>query len=135
MTPNQALKKVMEGLTKDVRVGLPWKLLYGDDLVSMAECIEELKEKVTRWREYMEAKGLRMNTGKTNVMVSGKNKGHVEMFGKLPCTVCGKGTVSNSRSTRGAQKLRAHWPGSRTHLCARCVKDQRTRRTMMQMYA
>ena len=45
-------------------------------LVLMAKCIEELKEKVTRWKECMVAKGLSMNTGKTKVMVSGKNKSH-----------------------------------------------------------
>ena len=27
---------VMEALTQDVRVGLPWELLYADDLVLMA---------------------------------------------------------------------------------------------------
>ena len=52
----------------------------------------------------MEAKGLRMNTGKTKVMVSGKNKGHVEKFGKLPCTVCGKGTGSNSIRCTGCHE-------------------------------
>ena len=64
---------VMEALTQDVREGLPWELLYADDLVLMAESIEELKGKVLRWKECMEAKGLKMNVGKTKVMVSGKN--------------------------------------------------------------
>ena len=59
---------VMEALTQEVREGLPWELLYADDLVLMAESIEELKEKVMRWKECMEAKGLKMNTGiKTKV--------------------------------------------------------------------
>ena len=42
----------------------------------------------------MEAKGLKMNIGKTKVMVSGKNCGDVERLGKWPCTVCGKGVGS-----------------------------------------
>ena len=46
---------VMEALTQDVRKGLPWELLYADDLVLMAESIEELKGKVVRWKECMEA--------------------------------------------------------------------------------
>ena len=87
---------VMEALTQDVREGLPWELLYADDLVLMAESIEELKGKVLRWKECMEAKGLKMNIGKTKVMVSGKNCGDVERLGKWPCTVCGKGVGSNS---------------------------------------
>ena len=60
---------VMEALTQDIREGLPWELLYADDLVLMAESIEELKWKVLRWKECMEAKGLKMNIGKTKVMV------------------------------------------------------------------
>ena len=73
---------VMEALTQDVREGLPWELLYADDLVLMAESIEELKGKVLRWKECMEAKGLKMNIGKTKVMVSGTNCGDVERMGK-----------------------------------------------------
>ena len=62
----------------------------------MAESIEELKWKVLRWKECMEAKGLKMNIGKTKVMVSGKNCGDVERLGKWSCTVCGKGVESNA---------------------------------------
>ena len=62
----------------------------------MAESIEELKGKVLWWKECMEVIWLKMNTGKTKVMVSGKNCGDVERLGKWPCTVCGKGVGSNS---------------------------------------
>ena len=92
---------VMEALTQDVREGLPWELLYAGDLVLMAESIEELKGKVLRWKQYMEAKGLKVNIGKTKVKVSGKNCGDVERLETLPCTVCGKGVGSISiRCTR-----------------------------------
>ena len=37
----------------------------------------------------MEAKGLKLNIGKTKVMVSGKNCG--ERMEKWPCTACRKG--------------------------------------------
>ena len=60
---------VMEALTQDVRESLPRELLYADDLVLMTESIEELKGKVLRWKECMEAKALKMNIGKTKVMV------------------------------------------------------------------
>ena len=56
----------------------------------MAESIEELKEKVLQWKECMEVKQLKMNIGKTKVMVSGMNCGAIEKMGKWPCTVCGK---------------------------------------------
>ena len=64
---------VMEVLMQDVREGLLWELLYADNLVLMAESIEELKWKVLWWKECMQAKGLKMNIGKTKVMVSGTN--------------------------------------------------------------
>ncbi len=40
------------------------ELLYADDLVLMANSMEELIETVKRWRAGLEEKGLRMNLGK-----------------------------------------------------------------------
>ena len=79
-----------------MREGLPWELLYADDLVLMAESVEDLKEKVLRWKECMEVKGLKVNLVKTKVMVSGKNCGAIEKMGEWSCTVCGKGVGDNS---------------------------------------
>ena len=58
---------VFEALSRQFRVGLPYKLLYADDLVVMAESKELLLEKLM-WKENMESKGLRVNMGKTKVM-------------------------------------------------------------------
>ena len=44
------------------------ELLYVNDLVLIAETKELLLEKVENWKKMMEKKGLRVNTGKTNVM-------------------------------------------------------------------
>ena len=52
---------VMEVITKELRIGLPWKLLYADDLILMAESETELREKIVKWKAGMEAKGLKMN--------------------------------------------------------------------------
>ena len=49
---------VMEAVTREVREGLPWELLYADDLVLVAESWEELKEKLIKWKSAMEKKGL-----------------------------------------------------------------------------
>jgi len=43
-------------------------LLYADDFVLMAESEELLMEKLRKWKKGMEAKGLRVNAGKTKVM-------------------------------------------------------------------
>ena len=42
---------VMEAVTHSVREGLPWEMLYTDDLVLVGKCEEELKEKLRKWNE------------------------------------------------------------------------------------
>ena len=37
---------VMEAVTHSVREGLPWEMLYANDLVLVGKCEEELKEKL-----------------------------------------------------------------------------------------
>lgn len=87
---------VLEALSREFRTGLPWELLYADDLVLIAESIEELESKFEKWKSGMEEKGLRVNSGKTKVMIS--HLGHVlqNKSGKFPCGVCQKGVGSNS---------------------------------------
>ena len=36
---------VIEALSKDLRTGLPWEILYADDLVLIAESVKELETK------------------------------------------------------------------------------------------
>ena len=51
---------------------------------------------MNKWKEYMEAKGLKVNIGKTKVMVSGQTCGEVEGTGTWPCAVYRKGVGVNS---------------------------------------
>ena len=37
---------VLEALSRELRRGLPWELLYADDLVVMADSMEELSVKL-----------------------------------------------------------------------------------------
>ena len=55
---------VMEAVTHNVREGLPWEMLYADDLVLVGKCEEELKEKLRKWNECLKDKGLRINEEK-----------------------------------------------------------------------
>ena len=87
---------VLEALSSVFREGLPWELLYADDLVVMAESEEELLERVRTWKEGMEAKGLRVNMGKTKIMKCHDKSGQMEDSGKFPCGVCRKGVGNNS---------------------------------------
>ena len=56
---------VMQAVTKKAAKGLPWELLYADDLVLIADSEEELKRKLTTWKDEMEKKSLKVNIGKT----------------------------------------------------------------------
>ncbi len=40
----------LEALSREFRTGCPWELLYADDLVLIAESLEELVEKIKLWK-------------------------------------------------------------------------------------
>ena len=69
-------------------------LFYADDLVVIAESMEELAMKLEKWRKGMESKDLRMNTKKTKVMICGYDEGPVLKSDKWPCRGVGKELVA-----------------------------------------
>jgi len=87
---------VMEALSREFKEGVPWELFYADDLVLIAETEELLLEKFKRWKVGIEAKGLRVNMGKTKVMKCQVGLGQVEDTGKYPCGVCKSGVGANA---------------------------------------
>ena len=62
---------VLEALSHQFRTGVPWELLYADDLAVMADSLKECIARLKVWKEGMECKGLRVNMKKTKLMVSG----------------------------------------------------------------
>ena len=58
---------VLEALSRECRNGLPWELLYADDLMIAAETLEDLERRYAAWKDSIEGKGLRVNTGKTKI--------------------------------------------------------------------
>ena len=96
---------VLEALSCEFRTGTPWELLYSDDLVISAETEEGLKMKLNKWKTEMEAKGVRVNLGKTKIMVSGVNLQTLKDSGKYACSVCRKDVGSNSIYCAGC----SHW--------------------------
>ena len=70
---------VLEALSQEFRAGVPWEELYADDLVIIAESLQECVERLQIWRNAMEEKGLRVNAGKTKIMICGE----VWVFWKL----------------------------------------------------
>ena len=85
---------VMEALSSKFRTGLPWELLYADDLVLLAESEADLNDLIAKWKNGMEMKGLRVNMVKTKVMRC--QVGQVKESGRYPCRVCRTGVGSNS---------------------------------------
>jgi len=63
---------VMEAISREFRVVLPWELLYADDLAVIAETEEELIRRLNEWKDNVESKGMSVNMNKTKVMISGE---------------------------------------------------------------
>ena len=82
-------------VTESVRNGLMSELLYADDLVLMSETMEGLREKFWKWKKAFESKRLKVNLGKTKVVVSGE-EGEVSVSKVDPCGICGKRVMANS---------------------------------------
>ena len=81
---------VMDVVYIEARSGLPSELLYADDLVIMAPTMEQLGRRVADWRPSLLGKGLKVNAGKSKVMVGSSGVKMIVNSGKWPCGVCGK---------------------------------------------
>ena len=124
---------VLEALSREFHSGVPWEDLYADDLVIIAESLEECVRRLLTWKEAMEKKGLRVNAGKTKIMICGTGLDLLQSSGKFPCAVCRTGVGSNSIFCNGCK----HW----VHKCSglkrlkkdpdyRCTRCQGTARPL-----
>ena len=86
---------VVDVITENARRGVVNELLHADDLVIVSEIIEDLKERFWNSMDALEGKGLKVNTRKTKVMVSGSEgelfKSKIDIRG-----VCGRRVMANS---------------------------------------
>ena len=122
---------VLEALSKRFRRGLPFELLYADDLVLVAESESELLNRLSVWKKSMEEKGLRVNMAKTKVMVCQAKSGQVKDSGKWPCGICKKGVGSNSIQCsqckkwihKKCSKLKGKLKQDPQFQCERCVTN------------
>ena len=87
---------VLEAISREFRTGAPRELLYADDLVIIADSLEECVARLMTWKEKMEQKGFRVNMKKTKFLVSGDGLGVLKKEGRFPCAVCCKGVGRNS---------------------------------------
>ena len=89
----------MEAVTHSVREGLPWEMLYADDLVLVGKCEEELKEKLRKWNECLKDKGLKINEEKIKVMCESFGTGTTQVIGNLK-GICREDAWNRSRWRR-----------------------------------
>ena len=90
---------MLKALSREFRASVPWEDLYADDLVIIAESLEECVRRLLICKEAMEKKGLSVNAGKTKVMICGTGLDLLQSSGQFPCTVCRTGVGDNSNAT------------------------------------
>ena len=110
---------LLEALSGEFRSGVPWEDLYADDLVIIAESLEECVRRLLTWKEAIEKKGLRINAGKTKICGTGLDL--LQSSGEFPCLVCRTGVGSNSIFCNGCK----HWVHKRLtkdpdYRCTQC---------------
>ena len=119
---------VLEALSREFRSGVPWEDLYSDDLVIIAESLEECVRRLLTWKEAMKKKGLRVNAGKTKIMICGMGLDLLQSSGEFPCAVCRTGVGSNSIFCNGCK----HWVHKKCSGLKRLKKDPDYRCTRCQ---
>ena len=90
---------VMDVVSSEARSGLSSELLYADDLVIMAPTMEQLGRRVADWRANLVGKGLKVNAGKSKVMVGSSGGKMIINSGKWPCGVCEKVQANSVQCT------------------------------------
>ena len=119
---------VLEALSHEFRCGVQWEDLYADDLVIIAESLEECVRRLLTWKEAMEEKGLRVNAGKTKIMICGTGLDLLQSSGEFPCAVCHTGVGSNSILCKGCK----HWVHKKCSGLKRLTEDPDYRCTRCQ---
>jgi len=103
---------VMEALSREFRVALPWELLYAVDLIVIAETEDDLIKRLNEWKDFVEDRGMRVNMNKTKVIISGEWQKVMQKAVRWPCGVCGCGVGNNSIQCTSCQKLVTWYRGN-----------------------
>jgi hypothetical protein len=59
---------VMDGVTRDIQDGIPWCMLFADDVVLVDWSRAGVDQKLELWRRTLEAKCFRLSRSKTEYM-------------------------------------------------------------------
>ena len=77
----------LQALLREFRAGVPWEDLYAYSFVIIADYTEECVRILLAWKKGMGRKGLRVNAGKTNIMIGGTGLDLLQNSGKFPCAL------------------------------------------------
>ena len=108
---------VLEALSREFRSGVPWEDLYADDLVIVTAFLEECQEALD-FAGSNGKKGLRVNAGKTKIMICGTGLDIMQSSGEFPCAVCRTG-VGSKNICNGCK----HWVNKKCSGLKRLTKD------------
>ena len=87
---------LLEALSRQFHSGVPCEDFYANDLVIIAESLEECVRRLLTWKEAMDKKRLKVNAGKTKIVICGMGLDLLQSSGEFPCAVCHTGVGSNS---------------------------------------
>ena len=124
---------VLEALSREFRTGVPWELLYADDLAVIADTLEECITELNAWKNGMENRGLRVNMKKTKLMISDAGLDVLRDSGAFPGAVCRNGVGVNSISCsqcklwvhKKCSGIKGRLNVTPDYVCARCLDQAR----------
>ena len=124
---------VLEALSREFRTGVPWELLFDDDLAVIADTLEECITNLKAWKYGMENSGLRVSMMKTSFMISGAGLDVLCDSGALPCAVCRVGVGANSISCsqcklwvhKKCSGIKGRLNVTPDYVCPRCLDQAR----------
>jgi hypothetical protein len=79
---------VMDEVTRDIQVGIPWCMLFANNVVLVDESKTGIDQKLELWRRTLEAKGFRLSRSKTeyikcNFSATTQEEGDVRLDGQV----------------------------------------------------
>lgn len=87
---------VLEALCCKFCADIPWQDFYADELVINTDSFDECVRKFLAWKDALERKGLKVNAGKTKIMICCTGLDLLQSSGRIQCAVCHTGVGSKN---------------------------------------
>ena len=86
---------MLDAPSREFWAGVPWEDLFADDIVIIADSLEECVRKLLNWMEGMERKEL-SERREPKIMICGIGLDLLQSSGEFPCAICRTGVDRNS---------------------------------------